>query len=396
MRSILLRGAAVVMPALFLSACDKPSAQSLQDQAMPVPQVAVVQAESQSVPLTRELVGRLAATRVAQVRARVAGIILSRVYTEGTDVDVGDVLFQIDPAQLEANLHAQEAALAKAQADAANAALTAKRYLELREKRTLSQQDLDTAQANERTTAAIVKQAQANEATAKLNLSYATVTAPIAGRAGRALVTEGALVGQNEATLLTTIEQIDPIYVNFSQSVAELTGLEKAQDEKASESGPSPEIDVEILLPDGSIYPHVGSIDFTDMAVDPATGALSLRAVVANPSKRLLPGMFVTLRLTSGHIENAFLLPQEALLRDAAGAYVLVLNGKGKVEQRRVETRGMTREDWIVTGSLADGDQVIVSGLQKVEPGAEAKIAPPPAEGTATEAESKAQPPAKS
>jgi membrane fusion protein (multidrug efflux system) len=377
MRSILLRGALAVMPALLLSGCDKPAAQSHQDQATPTPQVAVVQAKSQSVPLTRELVGRLAATRVAQVRARVAGIILARVYTEGTDVQAGDVLFRIDPAQLEATLNAQEATLAKAQADAANAALIAKRYVELREKRTLSQQDLDTARANDRTTAAIVKQARANVETAKLNLSYATVTAPIAGRAGRALVTEGALVGQNEATLLTTIEQIDPIYVNFSQSVAELTGLERAQEETRQDSDQPPELKVEILLPDGSTYPHVGSIDFTDMAVDPGTGAVSLRAVVPNPSKRLLPGMFVTLRLTSGHIDNAFLLPQAALLRDAAGAYVLVVNGKGKVEQRRVESRGMTRVDWILTGELADGDQVIVSGLQKVKPGGEAKIAPP-------------------
>jgi len=347
---------------------------------MPTPEVAVVRAKAQSVPVTRELVGRLAATRVAQVRARVAGIILTRVYTEGTDVKAGDVLFKIDPAQLEATLHAQEAALAKAEADAANAALVAKRYVELREKRTLSQQDLDTALANERTTAAAVKQAQANVETARLNLSYATVTAPIDGRAGRALVTEGALVGQNEATQLTTIEQIDPIYVNFSQSVAELAELEKA--DHGGQPGPAanPEAKVEILLPDGSAYPHSGTIDFSDMAVDPGTGAVSLRAVVANPSKRLLPGMFVTLRLTTGQIDDAFLLPQAALLRDGAGAYVLVVNGEGKVEQRRVETHGMTRKDWILTGQLADGDQVIVSGLQKVKPGAEAKVAPPAAD----------------
>jgi len=395
MRSILPSGAALIAAALFISSCDKPAAQSLQDQATPVPRVAVVQAKSQSVPLTRELVGRLAATRVAQVRARVAGIILTRVYTEGTDVQAGDVLFRIDPAQLEATLHAQKATLAKAQADATNAALIAKRYVELREKHTLSQQDLDTALANERTTAAIVKQARANVATAKLNLSYATVTAPISGRAGRALVTEGALVGQNEVTQLTTIEQIDPIYVNFSQSVAELTGLERAQDETRQGSERPPELEVEILLPDGGTYPHTGSIDFTDMAVDPGTGAVSLRAVVPNPSKRLLPGMFVTLRLTSGHIDNAFLLPQAALLRDAAGAFVLVVNSKGKVEQRRVESRGMTREDWILTGELADGDQVIVSGLQKVKPGAEAKIAPAE-QATAAGAQTQTKPPGKS
>jgi membrane fusion protein, multidrug efflux system len=383
MRSILLR-AVLVASALLLTACDKPSAQSAPNAAMPPPEVAVVQAKAQSVPLTRELVGRLAATRVAQVRARVAGIILTRVYAEGTDVKAGEVLFRIDPAQLEATLHAQEAALARAEADAANAALTAKRYIELREKHTLSQQDLDTAMANERTTAAAVKQAQANVDTAKLNLSYATVTAPIGGRAGRALVTEGALVGQNEATQLTTIEQIDPIYVNFSQSVAELAELEKAEGDarRGVDSGPEAKAAarVEILLPDGTSYARPGTIDFSDLAVDPGTGAVSLRAVVPNPSKRLLPGMFVTLRLTTGQIDNAILLPQAALLRDGTGAYVLVVNAAGKVEQRRVETHGMTRADWILTGALADGDQVIVAGIQKVKPGGEARIATP-AEG---------------
>lgn len=392
MKSMLLRRAALIAPALLLSACDKPATQSPQGLMTPAPEVAVVQAKAQSIPRTRKLVGRLAATRIAEVRARVAGIILTRVYTEGTDVKAGDVLFRIDPAQLEATLHAQEAALAKAEADAANAALTAKRYVELREKHTLSQQDLDTALANERTTAAAVKQAQANVETAELNLSYARVTAPIAGRAGRALVTEGALVGQNEATQLTTIEQIDPIYVNFSQSVAELVEIEKVEGgarqgvdpRPATKPEAKPDAKVEILLPDGTPYPHSGTIDFSDMAVDPGTGAVSLRAVVTNPSKRLLPGMFVTLRLTTGRIDNAFLIPQVALLRDGTGANVLVVTAEGKVEQRRVETHGMTREDWILTGQLADGDQVIVAGLQKVKPGAEAKSAPAAKAATAT------------
>jgi membrane fusion protein (multidrug efflux system) len=183
MRSILSRTAVLILATLFLNACDKPAAQGSPRSAEHTPEVSVVRAKSDAVPVTRELVGRLAATRVAQVRARVAGIILTRVYTEGTDVKAGEVLFRIDPAQLEATLHAQEATLAKAQADATNAALIAKRYMELREKHTLSQQDLDTALANERTTAAAVKQAQANVETAELNLSYATVTAPISGRA---------------------------------------------------------------------------------------------------------------------------------------------------------------------------------------------------------------------
>lgn len=361
--------------ALWLVACGK-SPQHAQEITPSVPEVAVVTVHPQSVPITRDLVGRLAPTRIAQVRARVAGVILKRVYTEGTDVKQGQVLFRIDPAPLKAALNAQQAALAQAQANATNAAITAKRYRALFAKGLLSRQDLDTALANQRTTAAAVKQAQANVETAKLNLSYATVTAPIAGRAGRALVTEGALVGQDSPTELTTVEQIDPIYVNFSQSTAQLEQLQQAATEGKAAVTPQPRTGLQVILPDGRPYPHAGKLDFSDLAVDPDTGTVSLRGIVANPDHRLLPGMFVSIRLTAGRLEHAYLLPQAALERDAAGAYVLVVDSGGKVEEKRVQTHGMTRSDWIVTGALADGDRVIVSGLQKVQPGATAKAVP--------------------
>lgn len=353
----------------LLAACGKGSAPPAQAQATPPPPaVDVVKVRLQSVPLTKDLVGRLASTRIAEVRARVAGIILKRVYTEGTDVKQGQVLFLIDPAPLKAALHAQQAALAKAQADAANAALTARRYEQLRKRDLISQQDLDTAEATTRTTAAVVKQAEANVETAQLDLGYATVTAPISGRAGRAQVTEGALVGQGEATVLTTIEQIDPIYVNFSQSLGEVGQLRK---DAVPGGGSAPSVG--ILLPDGTLYPHRGSLDFSDIAVDPGTGALSLRAVIPNPDRRLLPGMFVSLRLTTGHLDNAALLPQAAVQRDDKGAYVMIVDNSGKVQERRVQTHGMTRTAWIVTGALQPNDQVIVAGLQKVKPGAPAR-----------------------
>lgn len=357
---LLLLGASVVL----LSACDKAAP---NHPPRPIPEVSVVTAHAETVPLSRELVGRLAPTRLAQVRARVTGIVLKRLYTEGTDVKQGQALFQIDPAPLLATLHAQNAALAKAQADAANAALTAKRYRNLSSKGVLSQQDLDTALANERTTAAAVKLAEANVESARLDLGYATVTAPIAGRAGRALVTEGALVDKTQATELTTVEQIDPIYVNFSQSVSEL--------EQLQHNGPKPTDapQVTVLLAGGKPYSHPGTLDFTDRAVDPGTGAVSLRAIVPNPQHRLLPGMFVKLRLVTGHIKQGFVLPQAAIGHDTHGAYVFVVNTEGKVEQRRVQTHGMTQADWIVTGALHDGDQVIVDGLQKVKPGVPAK-----------------------
>jgi membrane fusion protein (multidrug efflux system) len=353
--------------ALLLAACDQVTSQN--PKTPPPPEVAVVEVHPHSVPLTRELVGRLAPTRVAQVRARVAGIILERVYREGTDVGQGDVLYRIDPAPLQAALHAQEAALARAQADAANAAAVAKRYRELAAKQLVSTQDLDNALATGRSTAAAVKQAQADVESARLDLGYATVTAPIAGRAGRSLVTEGALVGQGEATELTTIDQIDPIYVNFSQSVTEWRELRDG----AAAQHPA---QVEVLLPDGTSYPQPGSLDYSDLAVDPGTGAVSLRAVLPNPDHSLLPGMFVNLRLTSGTIDQAFVLPQAAVSRDGQGAYAFVVGTDGKVAQRRLETHGMTRTGWVVTGDLQDGDRVIVEGLQKVKPGGNATTVP--------------------
>lgn len=373
--------ALIAVVSLMMVGCDKPTGSAPgpgggPGAAPPTPEVSVLVAKAETVPITRDLVGRLAATRTAQVRARVAGIVLERVYTEGTDVQRGQVLFRIDPARLEARLRAEEAALVRAEADAANAALTAKRYMDLRERKTLSQQDLDTAQAAERTTAAAVKQARANVETARLDLGYATVTAPIAGRAGRALVTEGALVGEGEVTPLTTVEHIDPIYVNFGLSMQQVIELQQVVAPAGMAGLRSASIQVQVLSPDGTPTGSPGSLDFSDLAVDPNTGALSLRATLPNPDKALLPGMFVNLRLTAGALENAFVLPQAALARDLRGAYVMVVDAESTVQQRRVDTRGMTRTDWILTGDLKDGDQVIVAGLQKVKPNALAKVVP--------------------
>jgi membrane fusion protein (multidrug efflux system) len=354
--------------ALLQAACSQSTSQDSQ-QAPPPPEVAVTEVRPGPVPLTRDLVGRLAPTRIAEVRARVAGIILERVYREGTDVARDDVLYRIDPAPLEAALHAREAALARARADAANAAATARRFRDLAEKQLISTQDLDDALASERSTAAAVRQAKADVESARLDLGYATVTAPIAGRAGRSLVTEGALVGQGEATRLTSIEQIDPLYVNFSLSVSELRALQ------GGVSAPQEAARVEVALPDGTPWPQTGTLDFSDLAVDPGTGAMSLRAVLPNPDHALLPGMFVNLHLTTGVVENAFVLPQAAVMRDEAGAYALVLGADDKVAQRRLETHGMTRTGWIVTGELDSGDRVIVEGLQKVKPGGSATAA---------------------
>lgn len=370
----------LVSLAMVLSACGK--APSPPPPQRPTPEVIVMSAHSDSVPLTREAVGLLAPTRVAQVRARVSGIILSRAYTEGSDVAQGQVLFQIDPAPLKAALHAEEAALVKAQADADNAALIARRYRDLAAKGLLSSQELDTALANERSTAADVGEALAKVEQARLDLEYATVTAPIAGYAGRALVTEGALVGEDEATQLTTIEQVDPIYVNFSQSVSDLQQLQQAATVAPAGETEGSARQVQIMLPDETFYPHAGVLDFSDLAVDSRTGVISLRAVVPNPERQLRPGMFVKLRVSMGKLDHAFVLPQSTVQMDNEGAYVLVVDGSGKVEQRRVQTHGMTRSNWIVSGSLKEGDQVIMDGLQSVSPGAMAKAIPAPTPDT--------------
>ena len=385
--------AALLVLAAALSACGKKE----EPKAPPPPEVGIVVAKASAVPLTHELVGRLAATRTAEVRARIPGIVQKRVYAEGTDVKEGDKLFQIDPAPLQAAMQSKVATLAQARANATNAAAKAARYRELIAKGVIAKQDYDDALATERTTAAAVQQGNADVDAAKLNLGYATVTAPISGRAGRALVTEGALVGQGEVTPLTTVEQIDPIYVDFSQSVAEVEKLRGAQASGKVQLSSQENMEVQIALADGAPYDQKGSLSFSDLAVDPSTGALSLRATVPNPEHRLLPGMFVKLRLTQGELANAWQIPAAAVQRDPQGAFVLVVGDDTKVKVKRVELGEVRGADWIITGGLADGDQIIVSGIQKARPDAPAKAVPmdqlnkpqqPPAAGAPAPAKS--------
>jgi len=360
---------------LLVSACSKGGAPQQQDQQPPPPEVGVVSAQAQTVPLTRDLVGRLSATRTADVRARIAGVLQKRVYTEGTDVKEGQLLFQIDPAPLRAALNAQLANLAAAEATAQNNHVAAERARSIASKGLMSRTDWDNAEAAERTSAAAVKQAQANVESAKINLGYASVTAPISGRAGQQQVTEGALVGQNDATLLTTIEQIDPIYANFSQAVGEIDQLRRDAASGKVQLAEAGKARIELLRADGSSY-GVGTLDFSDTAVDATTGAVSLRGIVANPDHTLLPGMYVNVRVTFGELTHAWLVNQAALQRDAAGAYVLVVGSDSKVAQKRVTAGTVRGDSWVITDGLADGDQVIVSGIQKARPGSPAKATP--------------------
>jgi len=379
----------VVLVSIALAACGKGAQQPPQ---MPPPEVGVAVAKAQRVPLTRDLVGRISATRSADVRARVAGVLVKRTYTEGSEVKAGDLLFEIDPAPLRAAYAAQAANVASAQATYSNAHVAAERARAVAGKGLMSKTDLDNAQAAERTSAAAVQQAKAGLDSAKINLDYTKVTAPISGRSGQQRVTEGALVGQGEATLLTTIDQIDPVYVNFSQAVGELDLLKRSVANGLVQLDAPGKAKIELMRPDGSPYGISGTLDFSDTTVDAATGAVSLRGIAPNGDRVLLPGMFVNVRVSIGELKHAWLVPQVAVQRDPKGAYVYVLGSDGKVAQKYIDTYTTQGGDWIVYGGMNDGDQVITSGVMKVRPGAPAKVAAPqaaPPQGDAQQATQK-------
>jgi membrane fusion protein (multidrug efflux system) len=363
----------VLVATLLAAACGKAER---DEPASPPPEVGVITVRSAPVPLTRDLVGRLSATRVSDVRARVPGILLKRLYREGTEVREGQPLFQIDPAPLQTALDAALAAQAQAQATATNAHVAAERARELVPSGLVSRSDLDNAEAQERSSAAAVQQAKANVESARINFGYARVTAPISGRASQQAVTEGALVGQGTATLLTTVEQLDPIYVNFDQPAVEVERLRRQQSSGDISLVEPHKAVVQLTLPDGTAYGRPGLLDFSDVAVEPTTGAVALRGLMPNPDKQLLPGMYVNVRLTIGTLNHAFLVPQAALLRDAKGAYVFTVGSDNKVIQKRVTADTASGQDWIVPKGLNDGDRVIVSGTQNARPESLVKAVP--------------------
>ena len=358
--------------ALSLAACsnDEQAAGGAPGAQMPPPEVGVVVMHKSDVALSRELVGRLSAFRSADVRARVPGVLQRRLYEEGSDVRKGQPLFRIDPAQLQATAAQAQGALAQARASAANAHAAAERARGLIDAKYISRADYDNAVAAERTSSAAVQAAQAAVQAAQINLGYATVRAPISGRAGKQQVTEGALVGQGDATLLTTVEQLDPMYVNFSMGVSELAQVRQAAGNGGGDRA------VRILLPDGSQYDRPGVLDFSGDVVDPATGAVALRARIDNPDGVLLPGTYVTVEAVLGELEGVFLVPQAAVQRDAKSAYVLVVGKDGVVARKDIVTGAAHGNDWVVREGVAAGDQVIVSGLQRAIPGQPAKAAP--------------------
>lgn len=349
---------------LVLSACGpKGGAQQAPAGAgaPPPPEVDVLSVTSGSVVLTQDLPGRMEAFRTAQVRARVEGIVEKRLFAEGIDVKKGEALFQIYAANYRANFEAAKADLAAARQNLESA----KKLLETK---FISPQSYDQ-------TLAKFKQAEAAYSRAREDINNASVPAPISGRIGRALVTEGALVGRGDATLLATIEQIDPIYANFTRPGSELQQLQKA-----FKSGKLKEADagkVELVLEDGSVYPHQGILLFSNLAVDPGTGGITLRAEFPNKAHELLPGMFVRVRFPESVADDSIRIPQRAVQIGAQGQFVLLVDREGKVAPRPVKTGQMVGSDFIITEGLQVGDQVIVNGVQKARPGSQVKPVPP-------------------
>ncbi|MBM3104374.1 efflux RND transporter periplasmic adaptor subunit [Pseudomonas sp. P66] len=346
-----------------------------EEQKAPPSTVSIETVKVQPLAISTELNGRILAPRVAEVRARVAGVVLKRVYREGSDVKQGDVLFRIDPAPFQADFDSARASLAKAEATRYQARLQDQRYRELITINAVSRQDHDNARAAMMQADAAVAEAKAALERAKLNLGYATVTAPISGRVGRALVTEGALVGQNESTPLAIIQQLDPIHADVTQSTRELNALRRALRAGELQQVGRDQATATLIQDDGTPYPLPGKLLFSDISVDPSTGQITLRSEFPNPDLDLLPGSFIRVRLEQAIKQQGISVPQRAILRDSAGnPRVLLVDAQQRITERPVVLSSVQNDRWIVSQGLAPGDRVVVEGLQHVNPGDQVQV----------------------
>ena len=361
----------VTFGALFILAGCQDEQTQQAGFSFPPPQVAVIAVKAEDVPITNDLPGRIAATRTAEVRPRVSGIVVERVFQQGSQVKEGDVLYRIDPAPFQVRVDSAEATLRRAKAVQAQAKSTAGRQEQLRKSNVASAQTYDDAVAQLAQAEADVAIAEANLATARLDLEYASVKAPISGRIGRALITEGALVSTNGTENLATIQQLDPVYADFTQSATDLMRLRKAlQDGDLMADNNS--ADVKLMLDDGSEYPHKGKLLFSEAAVDESTGQVTLRGEFPNPDGDLLPGMYVRVKIEQGIEKGAVLVPQQAVQRDSSGsALVYVVSADNKAGVRNVRVGRAAGSRWVITDGLKDGERIIVEGFQKVQPGGE-------------------------
>lgn len=365
----------------LLTACGEQGSAQQGPGEMPPAAVDVVTLHTMPLQLTSELTGRSAPLRVAEVRPQVSGIILKRLFTEGSDVKAGQLLYQIDPAVYQANVASAKANLAKAQANEQSARLKAKRYAELVKVKAISSQEYDDADAAWKQQLAEIGAAKAALQSANINLAYTRITAPISGRIGKSAVTEGALVTAQQADSLTSIQQLDPMYVDVRQSTADLLRLKRQVAAGKLTQGQQDGAKVRFQLEDGSSYSEEGSLQFSDVTVDETTGMVTLRVIVPNPHQLLLPGMFMRATLQEGERAEGLLVPQTAVTRTPkGGATVMVVTVDNKVELREVQLSRIVGSDWVVESGLKTGERVIVAGLQKVKPG----VVVAPTEQTAT------------
>lgn len=364
-----------LIASLVFAGCGKKSSAPAASTA-PV-EVGIVDVVAQPVTLTRELPGRTSAFRVAEVRARVSGIVLKRHFTEGADVKEGALLYQIDPAPYQAAFDSAKANLARSEANADYARLQEQRLKQLIESKAVSQQDYDNAVAALHAAEADVSAGRAAVKTAQINLGYTAVNAPISGRIGRSMVTEGAYVQAGSATLMATVQQLDPLYVDLTQSSTEVLELRRALAEGRLIGTQTGDAKVTLLLDDDRAYSEEGTLQFSDVTVDPSTNSITLRAIFPNPKNELLPGMFVRARLQEGSAPDALLVPQLGVTRNTKGEpTALVVGSENKAELRVLKIARAIGNQWLVSEGLKSGDKLIVQNLQRIRPGADVKAIP--------------------
>ncbi|MBW2135876.1 MAG: efflux RND transporter periplasmic adaptor subunit [Deltaproteobacteria bacterium] len=348
-----------------------------QSAPPPVPEVATVTVQPQKVVLTTVLPGRTSAFRIAEIRPQVSGLIQKRLFTEGSMVKAGQVLYQIDPAPFQAALDNAKAALGKAEANLPAIRLRAERYRELLADKAVSQQEYDDAAAALKQAKAEIEYWKAQVRTARINLGYCRVNAPITGRIGKSNVTEGAIVTAYQPQPLATIQQLDPVYVDVPQSTTELLRLKRRLEKGHLNPDGKKQKKVGLLLEDGTKFPLEGTLQFRDITVDPTTGSVILRIIFPNPEGVLLPGMFVRAVIKEGVNEQALLVPQQAVSRDRKGnPFALLVDAEGKVKQRMLTLDRAIGDQWLVASGLIPGEQVIVEGIQRVRPGVAVKAVP--------------------
>lgn len=365
----------LLLPAILVATFAATACSKKAPAPAPAPtEVGTITVAATPVTLTQELPGRTSAFRIAEVRARVSGIVLKRNFTEGGDVKEGQLLYTIDPAPYQAALDSAKAALTRAESTAGVSRLQFDRFKKLIEARAISQQEYDDVNAAHNSAEADVASAKAVVQSAEINIGYTQVIAPVSGRIGRSEVTEGAYVQQGTATLLATIQQLDPLYVDLTQASNEVLRLRRALADGKLQSAGEGQAKVKLLLDDGSTYAEDGTLQFSDVTVDPTTSSITLRALFPNPKNELLPGMFVRARLAEGNTPNAILVPQLAVTRNTKGeATAYVVGAENKVELRVLKTDRAVGNQWLVSDGLKVGDQVIVQNLQRIRPGAVVK-----------------------